>query len=277
MTDYLNLTTDFTDLRVVTALDELMYWSARFGAMLLDNLALCDNIDVLDVGCGTGFPLFELANIHGPGCRFTGVDPWATAIERAREKQSVYGLTNIDFIVADATALPFPDKSFDLIISNLGLNNFADSQKVLDECARVSRQNARIALTTNLTGHMREFYHIYRETLVELGMDWYLPRLDEQEQHRGSRDHFCQQLVVAGYEITRVIEDQFTLRYLNGSALMRHWLTRIGFMDGWRSILDKSDEEVVFIALERNLNAIAEIDGELRLSVPMLYLEGKRK
>jgi ubiquinone/menaquinone biosynthesis C-methylase UbiE len=277
MPDYLNLTTDFTDLRIVTALDELMYWSARFGAMLLDNLALYDNIDVLDVGCGTGFPLFELANIHGPGCRFTGVDPWETAIERAREKQSVYGLTNIEFLVADGTSLPFAENSFDLITSNLGLNNFNDSRKVLNEGARVSRRGARIALTTNLTGHMREFYHIYRETLVELGMDWYLPRLEEQEQHRGSREHFCQQLELAGYDITCVIEDQCTLRYLNGTALLRHWLTRIGFMDGWRSVLDTSDEETVFTALERNLNAVAGIDGELRLTVPMLYLEGKRK
>ena len=80
----------------------------------------------------------------------------------------------------------------------------------------------------------------------------------------------------SGFELTRVIEDRFTLRYLNGSALLRHWLTRIGFLEGWRSVIDRQEEVALFTALEDNLNARAVIDGELRLSIPMLYLEGCR-
>ena len=57
MTDYLEGTTDLSDPRVVSVFDEGSFWSSQFGALLLRNLALEPGLEVLDVGCGTGFPL----------------------------------------------------------------------------------------------------------------------------------------------------------------------------------------------------------------------------
>ena len=64
------------------AYDELSFWSSRFGALLFDHLELRPNVIGLDIACGTGFPLFELAHAHGPSSHFTGLDVWPDAIRR---------------------------------------------------------------------------------------------------------------------------------------------------------------------------------------------------
>src|SRR5579885_1602822 len=169
MTDYFQPIPDSSDPEVVSAYDEVFFWSARFGVLLFKHLGLRRNSHILDLACGTGFPLFELAHLCGRSCQLTGVDVWKEALERARAKLKVYDLPNVQLVEADAAALPFADASFDLIVSNLGINNFADPQAALNECFRVARPGARIALTSNLQGHMREFYTLYRVVLTELG------------------------------------------------------------------------------------------------------------
>ena len=61
---------------VVSALDELSLWSAPFGLKLLDSVLYKKNMNVLDIGFGTGFPLTELAMRLGKTSRIYGVDPW---------------------------------------------------------------------------------------------------------------------------------------------------------------------------------------------------------
>ena len=73
------------------------------------------------------------------------------------------------------------------------------------------------------------------------------------------------------------MEDQFEMRFLDGSALLRHSLVRFGFLGGWRSIVTPDEEEEVFRALEQRLNDAAHKRGELRMTVPMLYVEGEKK
>jgi hypothetical protein len=160
----------------------------------------------------------------------------------------------------------------------LGVNNFDEPILALAECARVARsgRGARLALTTNLRGHMREFYNVYREVLNDLGEARYVERLNDQEHHRVSKESLAEMVEQAGFKISRVVEDEFEMRYLDGSALLRHWLTLVGFLEGWKSVIDKDDQPRVFAGLERKLNELARRNGELRMSVPMLYLEAIR-
>jgi ubiquinone/menaquinone biosynthesis C-methylase UbiE len=250
---------------VPDAYDELSFWSSRFGALLFDNLELRRGIVGLDVACGAGFPLFELAHVHGPSSRFVGVDIWKEGLARAAKKIPVYGLTNVEVREADGAALPFDDASFDLITSNLGVNNFADPPAVLRECFRVARPGARIAITTNLTGHMAGFYDFYRSTLRQLGREDLLPALDAQEAHRGTRAEIERMLTDAGFTLTNVVESAFDLRFADGTAMLRHSLVQF-FLGGWRSV---TEEEQVWTALEQNLNDASP----LSFGVPMLYAE----
>src|SRR3979411_80044 len=95
--------------RLAELYDETSFWSARFGALLFDHLEFRRDIRGLDVGCGTGFPLIELAHVHGGSSHFTGIDIWVDALERARQKRELHGLTSVDIIEADVASMPFPN------------------------------------------------------------------------------------------------------------------------------------------------------------------------
>lgn len=276
MTDYLKRSTDYHDAEIASAFDELSFWSSRFGQLLFRHIELRGHLDILDLGFGTGFPLFELAHVFGRTCRVTGLEIWTEAIERARLKQKVYALPNVSIVEGDGAKQPFEDESFDMIVSNIGINNFAAPSQVLAECFRVSRPEARIVLTTNVKGHYGEFYSLYREVLRELDMEQYLERLSENEEHRGTKQTVCALLEGAGFKVVKVLEDQFQMHFLDGSAMLRHSLVRFGFLDGWRGVVPADAEEEVFSLLEKRLNEAAQPAGELRMTVPMLYVEGKK-
>lgn len=276
MPNFLHVTYDPNDPDIASAFDQVSLWAARFGLFLFSHLELRPNLNILDVACGTGFPLFELAQMHGASCQVTGIDNWKQAVERARLKANAYRCPNVQILEADATQLPFEDGTFDLIVSNLGVNNFTDPGAALAECFRVAKPGGRLVLTTNTTGHMSEFYEVFRQTLLELQNLAYLERLQAHEAHRGTKESLSDMLQAAEFRVAKIREDRFHFRYLDGSAFFNHFLTQFGFLDGWRRVIDQEDEERVFALLEDRLNQIASASGELRMTVPMLYLEGEK-
>lgn len=276
MPDFLHQTYDLNQPELASAFDQVSLWSARFGSLLFKHLPLRPNLTILDLACGTGFPLFELAQVYGTSCQVTGVDVWKEAIERAKAKLDAYQFPNVKILEADAAYLPFQESEFDLIVSHLGINNFDNPGAVLAECFRVAKPHGSLVLTTNPVGHMREFYEVFREVLLEFQKPAYLEQLRKNEEHRGTKEALIDNLQIAGFRIVETREDSFQLRYLDGSALFHHILTQVGFLDGWRQVVDPEDEEQVFTLLEDKLNQIAKVRGELCLTVPMLYLEAEK-
>ena len=252
---------DFSDPEIVNAYDELPLWSAMFGLLLLDEVPLAGVRDALDVGCGTGFPLIELAERLGPAAHVHGIDPWAAALDRARRKIAARQTPNVTLHEGTAAQMPFDDASFDLIVSNLGINNFDDRSAAMRECRRVARPGATIALTTNLQGHMREFYDAFEEVLRERGED--VSKLRAHIAHRATIDGVRELLESNGFKVTRVVEKSGHMRFANATALFRHHFIKLGFLDAWKDVA--SDE--VFAELEQRLN------HELSLTIPMAYVE----
>ena len=269
---YLEPAPDYRLPQVADVFDELSWWSARFGALLLDNVPLSPGMRVLDLACGAGFPLFELAQSGGAAFA-AGIDLWRAGLERAQRRRRIYGLSNVALVQGDGAQQPFAAESFDLLVSNLGVNNFAAPAAAFAECFRVAKAGGRLALATNVSGHYRELYDAYRAVLNESGRGACLPRLDAQEAHRSSVAALRTLLEGAGFRVEQVREAAFTQRFADGSALLNHWLSRVGFIDGWRSVVEPADEDEVFALLEQRLNALANSAGELRMSVPMAYVQ----
>ena len=80
---------DLNDRETVSAYDEIPLWSAMFGLLLLKHLALRRYATVLDVGCGTGFPLLELA--ERLGIRLGFLDGWKEVL-RPEEQEEAFSL-----------------------------------------------------------------------------------------------------------------------------------------------------------------------------------------
>jgi arsenite methyltransferase len=253
--------------------DETSFWSARFGALLFDHLEIRRGIRGLDAGCGTGFPLIELAHLHGPSSHFTGIDIWADALERARAKLELHGLTNVYIFEADVASMPFPDAHFDLVVCNIGINNFPDARAALRECRRVANTGARLVLTTNAHGHFAALYALLDAVLDGFGLQPARDALRREEAHRHSKHALMSLLVDSGFTVSRCFEASFAMRFADGSALLRHSLVK-WFLDGWRQAVGAASEREVFDALEGRLNDIAERDGCVQMAVPMVYLEG---
>lgn len=276
MKEYLKKPLDWNDPELVSVHDELSLWSAPFGLMLLDRVPLKPNIYALDVGFGTGFPLLELAQRLGASSTVYGIDPWTTPIQRVKQKINTLNIKNVKLVEGDAASMTFEDNFFDLIVSNLGINNFENIEAIFNECFRVAKPGGRIALTTNPKGHMEEFYQVLEVTMRELDLHPLLEKLETHINHRHSMEKVCRLLGKAGFKIVTTQQTSFSMRFLNGSAFLNHAFIRYGFLDAWKAIFPQQELNRVFTRLEKNLNAEAEKKKEFKLTIPMAYIEGEK-
>jgi ubiquinone/menaquinone biosynthesis C-methylase UbiE len=95
---------------------------------------------VLDVGCGTGAVLRRLAD-RLSGADLAGVDPAPRMLAEARKR-----LGGVRLEEAAAERLPFADVSFDLVVSAMSFDHWADQELGLAECARVLRSGGGLVL-----------------------------------------------------------------------------------------------------------------------------------
>jgi SAM-dependent methyltransferase len=99
---------------------------------------------VLDVACGTGVVAVTAAR---RGAKVSGLDLTPTLLERARENAKIAEV-DIEFVEGDAEALPYPDGSFDVVLSQFG-HIFAPRPAVaVQEMLRVLKSGGRIAFST---------------------------------------------------------------------------------------------------------------------------------
>ncbi len=270
-------TFDPSDLELASVYDEIPLWSAPFGLALLAAVPMRPGMTVLDIGCGTGFPLLELAQRLGDTCRIYAVDPWGAGLERVRLKMNHYGVRNVQLIQDEAENMSFADGMFDLVVSNVGINNVADPGKVLAKCFRASKQGAQLIVTVNLPDTMKLFYAVFESVLRDLGKDDSVARLRTHiRAKRKSLEETTLLIEGAGFGISGIKEDSFSMRFLNGTSLFNHFFIRLAFRDGWNSIIDTGEIEPTFRILEQRLNDVAAREGELNLAIPYACIIAKK-
>ncbi|MCL6589190.1 MAG: class I SAM-dependent methyltransferase [Firmicutes bacterium] len=277
MSDYLNQKYDFNDPKLAAVYDELPLWSAPFGAALLDTVRFRAGINVLDIGCGCGFPLLELAQRLGPSCQVYGLDPWEQGLERARLKISQIPLPNVTLVLGAAEKIPFENNFFDLIVSNNGVNNCAGQEQVLRECYRVCRPGAQLVLTMNLPETMKEFYAVYEETLTGLGKESAVQELRQHIFEKRKPLSLMEKLIrSAGFQINQTIANSFTMRFSDGTAFFNHFFIKLYFLEPWKKIVNPDDLPTVFQILEDKLNQLAAQKGELSLTIPYACIDCRK-
>jgi arsenite methyltransferase len=275
---YLTHNFDIEDPELISVIDELPLWSTPFGLKLLDTIRLKQNINALDIGCGLGFPVIELAQRLGESSRVFGIDPWEGAIERSLFKIRKYQISNVKIIKGVAEELPFEDSFFDLIVSNNGINNVQNMERALWECARVSKPNAQFVITLNLEDTMIEFYQAFEKVLKENNLDSLIAKMKNQiYSKRKPLSEINELLISAGFKIMDIQHDKFYLNFADGVTMFNHSLIKYWFLDGWKSVLDSIHLEKVFNYVEIKLNDIAEEKGEIKLTVPFVTIDCRKK
>lgn len=102
---------------------------------------------VLDIGCGGGIDTVLAARRTGAAGRVVALDFLPEMLERTRTAAQVAGLENVELLEGEMEAIPLPDDSVDLVVSNGVINLSARKARVLAECARVLRPGGRLCVS----------------------------------------------------------------------------------------------------------------------------------
>ena len=177
---------------------------------------LRDGETVLDLGSGDGTDVLLSARRVGPTGTAYGLDMTDEMLSVARKNQRKAGIDNAEFLKGTIEAIPLPDDSVDVIISNCVINLSGDKPAVLREAARVLRPGGRFAVT---------------DVIADPGMDEATRR--DMEQWTGciagalTADEFRARLVSAGFEDIEIVETH-RVHDQAGSAIVRARLPQQG-------------------------------------------------
>ncbi len=114
--------------------------AAELTARFVDAVGAGPETTILDVACGPGIVSAGLAAM---ACAVVAFDLTQEMLQQARERCAKAGLTNVTFEQGNATALPFPDNSFDIAVTRLSIQHFDAPRRVLAEMFRVLKPTGK--------------------------------------------------------------------------------------------------------------------------------------
>jgi arsenite methyltransferase len=168
---------------------------------------------VLDLGSGGGIDVLLSARRVGATGKAYGLDMTDEMLALARENQRKAGVENVEFLKGEIEAIPLPESSVDVIISNCVINLSADKEQALREAFRVLRPGGRFAVSDVVVrGEMPD--EIRRS--MELWVGCVAGALSEDQYQRLLADAGFEQI---GIEPTRVYEIEDAKAFLEGSGL----------------------------------------------------------
>lgn len=246
--------------------DEGAYWAERAAAFdrsvagydpaLFAAAAIRPGDEVLDVGCGTGTVTREAARLARPG-RVTGIDLSGRMIEVARAAAARDGLDTVSFVQGDAQVHPFPDGSFDLVVSRTGAMFFGDPPAAFGTLRRALRPGGRLALLVWQAAERNEWIGAVSTALT--GRPLSPPPGAPGPFSLGDPDHVRSLLTGAGFAGVAVTGVEDVMHFGPDADSAYGFLTGLlGWMVG---DLDGERRRAALAALRRDIEAHVTPDG----------------
>lgn len=220
-------------------------WGARFGKMLLRNLALPDRGQVLDIACGTGYPTIEILRRLSEGSRLIAIDASSAMLDVARRKVADLGPLGKKGVFfrteSPVPKLSFADDVYDLVVCNLGLNEMPSLEVAVRDFARVTKDGGEVRCTLPLAGTFQEFHDLYREVLIKHDKHEALERLEKHIARFPSVDHVerCMRSAnLAGH----LEYEEFTLLFKSSREFFFAPVIEYGPLAEWKEIAGGGQE-----------------------------------
>lgn len=231
---------------------------------LLDAARVSAGQKVLDVASGPGA---AAAAAKARGAAATGVDVSPAMVALARGAHP-----DVGFEVAEATALPFPDSTFDAVICNFGLGHFPEPEAVVAECVRVLASGGALALSWWDQPARQRVQGLFRETIAELGLP---PPPDVPQGHDTLRFSSPKALAGllrdAGLREVAVAEHSTAYLIRDAEAL---WRAGMGGMAVTASAIAAQDAATQARARDAIARRAEAYRSSRRLEIPIAFLVG---
>jgi SAM-dependent methyltransferase len=241
----------------------------------LDRGLVSPGDDVVEIGCGTGKPTADLARLVAPG-RVLGVDLSAKMLERGRTRAAADGLTNVEFVQADAQVHPFDPAAFDVAVSSFGVMFFNDQVAAFDNIGRALRPGGRLAVLAWQELARNEWIRGLREALA-VGRALPEPPMGQPGPFGlAEPEHVRQVLATAGFDDVELEAVEKPLEFGADADDAFTFARTMGIVEGMTRDLDDDDTARALDAVYALLKAHETPDGVLIGSAAWLITARRR-
>jgi SAM-dependent methyltransferase len=235
--------------------------SLREHLLLLQHAAgIAAHESVLDVGCGNGTSTIDAARAASRG-HALGVDLSSEMLAQARAAASDAGVTNVDFLQADAQVHPFGESTFDLAMSRFGVMFFADPTAAFANIARALKPGGRIAWIVWRPLPENEFFSSVRQAIA-VGRDLPLPPPGVPSPFGLADPAFTEQrLRSAGFDAIEIVARDAPYYAGRDADTAYDFVSGSGFVRFGTQDLDDTDRARAFDALREMIDDHATSEG----------------
>jgi ubiquinone/menaquinone biosynthesis C-methylase UbiE len=256
----------------------LPIWSQRFGRMMLRGLEVPPKAMVLDIACGTGYPSTEVLRKLDEQSKLIAIDSSSAMLDVARRKLAEAGGKRLFFRTESAfPRLSFANDVYDVVFSNLGLQEATEPAQALRDMVRVAKPGGLVVATLPLGGTWGEFYDIYREVLVKHDKHESLTRLDEHLAKYPQAEDLERWAASAGLEDVRVDIEEFSLLFRSSREFFFAPVIEFGPLPVWKALAGKGQElQDVFWYIKQSIDAYFG-DRAFSITVKAGCLRGRKR
>lgn len=237
----------------------------------LDTITLSAGTKLLDVATGNGNAAIEAAL---RGADVTGIDLTPAQLEKAERRARKAG-ADVTWREADAEALPYPDASFEAVVSVMGMIFAPDHERATRELVRVCRPGGQIAITSWLNDET-SWFRRWRAAVEDLLPP--PPPGGPAPEAWGAPEEMQQRLSQAGLDDVKVDVRSFSWDFPTTEAALSFYTTNAGsfiaFFDAVRETGYEEEATARFLATVEAENFAT--DGTVRLNAPYLLGVARR-
>ncbi|WP_236519900.1 class I SAM-dependent methyltransferase [Sandaracinus amylolyticus] len=209
-------------------------WSSLFGRTIVARIPQGARLTVLDVGCGTGHPAFEVMRRLGEGGRVIAIDRDPALVDLARRRALDDAGKRIFFKIEPVEHLSFGDEVFDIAVGNLVMSSVDDEGASLSEIRRVLAPGGRALLTRPLAGTFEEVLDMFREIAVRRDHAALARRIEQLALRHPSASAWRAQLTGAGLDDVQIHVEEVRLPFRNAREIFSDPMVRLVAMPEWR-------------------------------------------